>query len=215
MKKSLLFLIVISALIQIAGCAGKAQQVPPLSAAQTQQLYSPRGNVVLGNPNGKVTVVEFFDYQCPYCRRSGPILKQLTKDNPNVRVVYKEFLLFGPSSELATRAALAAQKQGKYLPMHDALMTTEPPLTTDTIMKIAKGLNMDPAKLKQDMGSSDVDQQIQENTDLVAALNLQGAPTFIIANTAAMNNPQKNQQIMINGITTLDTLENYVTQVSQ
>lgn len=214
LTSALLFL---SSILLITACAdATGQTVPPLTSAQATILYNPVGNTVLGNPKGDVTVVEFFDYQCPYCRKVAPILEQLVQQDPNVRVIFKEYLLFGPMSEPSARAALAAQKQGKYLEMHNALMTAKPPLDRPAVMQIAQDLKLNTKKLEADMASQSVSQQIQDNSQLGDTLNIDAAPAFIVANTDASKNSQAaapSQQVMLIGNASLNELQKLIAQV--
>jgi protein-disulfide isomerase len=134
---------------------------------------------VAGNPSGDVTVVEFFDYRCPYCKQVVPTVAQLLKEDPKLKLVYKELPILGPDSIVASRAALAAHKQGKYHEMHAALMRTR---TYDegSILKIAGDLKLDTARLKTDMQSSETSEIIERNRRLARELNINGTPAFIV-----------------------------------
>ncbi len=157
----------------------KIQQNAPKFA---NQLFHQTNDPVAGNPNGAITIVEFFDYQCPHCIDAAAAIQELIKANPNVRIVLKEFPIRGAMSDLATRAALAAQKQGKYVAMHTALMTSKTePLTENTIYDLAKtaGLNVD--QLKADMKGQSVEQQIKTNYQLAKDLEIMFTPVFFIA----------------------------------
>ena len=102
-------------------------------------LFHQANDAMAGNPQGKITVVEFFDYQCPHCVDMTPVIDSLIKSNPQVKVVFKEFPIRGPISEFASRAALAAKEQGKYFQFHVGLMNSkQEPLTQDAILAIAK-----------------------------------------------------------------------------
>jgi len=166
------------------------EQPKPMSARIADQLYNPAGNTVAGNPNGSITLVEFFDYNCPNCRDFQPKLERLIAKNPELRVVYKEYLLFGEPSVPATQAVLAANNQGKYLDLHKALLQATKPLEQDEVFTIAKNVNLDPMKLNADMRSSGVAQQIAANNTLAKNLGIQGTPTFIITNRAIGKNIQ-------------------------
>jgi len=147
-------------------------------------LFHQASDPVAGNPNGKFTVVEFFDYQCPHCVDMSSVIDDLVKNNPNVRVVFKEFPIRGPISEIATKAALAAQQQGKYYEFHKALMTSkQEPLTEDAIYALAKSVGLDVDKLKTAMRSDAVAQQIKANYKLAQDLQLLGTPALFIAKT--------------------------------
>jgi protein-disulfide isomerase len=157
------------------------------------KLFRQASDPVAGNPNGKITLVEFFDYQCPHCIDMVPVVDGLIKSNPDLKVIYKEFPIRGPMSDLSARAALAAQKQGKYSEFHKALMTSKTePLTEEVIFELAKssGLNVD--QLKTDMKSSAVDQQIKDNMALAKDLKLMWTPVFFIApsNVTAKSGPE-------------------------
>jgi protein-disulfide isomerase len=155
-------------------------------AAQfSPDLFRSAKDPVGGNPKGTVTVVEFFDYQCPHCVDMAPVLSDVIKSDPNVRIVFKEFPIRGPLSDFASRAALAANMQGKYMPFHDELMKTPQPYTQESIMKAAQtaGLNID--QLKKDMDGEAVKSQIKANMKLGQDLKLLGTPAFFIGKTDA------------------------------
>lgn len=138
---------------------------------------------IVGNPKGNVTLVEFFDYQCIHCKKMAPVISNLIKQNPNLRVVYKEFPIFGKSSDSASRAALAAAMQGKYMVMHDALIKQENRLDDQIITNTAKSLGLDMKKFKTDMTSQTVNNALDTNRQLAEKLHLMGTPAFIIAGT--------------------------------
>lgn len=145
-------------------------------------LFHQASDPVAGNPNGKVTVVAFFDYQCPHCVEMTPVLDKLVKSNPDVKIVFKEFPIRGPISEVAARAALASNQQGKYFEFHQGLMESKvEPLTEDAIFNIAKSIGLDVDKLKAAMKSGNVDQAIKANYKLAQQLKLLGTPAFFIA----------------------------------
>ena len=132
-----------------------------------------------GNPAGDVTIVEFFDYNCGYCKRVAPTVKALLKSDPNVRVVYKEFAILGPPSVLAAKAALAAQRQGKYVPFHEALMSSGR-ATGSTIAALARNLGMDYGKLLKDMEDPAIGKTLQRTYRLASLLGINGTPAFVI-----------------------------------
>ena len=136
--------------------------------------------MVGGNPNGDVTVVEFFDYRCGYCRLAQPSMVRLLKEDPNVRVVFKEYPVLGPESITAARAAIASANQGKYVEFHMALMGLQEPLTDDVIYRVAKETGLDLARLKEDMKADAVDDVIAGNLALAQKLGIDGTPNFII-----------------------------------
>jgi protein-disulfide isomerase len=133
-----------------------------------------------GNPHGDVTVVEFFDYRCPYCKQVEPSLESMLKQDAKLRLVYKEFPILGPASITAAHAALAAQRQGKYDAFHAAMMAARGNITDETVYRIAGSVGLDIDKLKRDMASPEIAQTIKANIKLADALDIHGTPAFII-----------------------------------
>lgn len=157
----------------------QAQAVKDLQA----QLVSNPASPVLGNPSGDVTVVEFLDYRCPYCKAMHQPIADVIAGDGNVRVVVKEFPILGDDSVFAARAALAAGKQGKYAEMHTALMTFKGKLSAKDVEAVAQEIGLDTTKLKQDMTAPEVDQELQQNYDLAEAMGINGTPAFVIGDT--------------------------------
>jgi len=151
-------------------------------AEHRDEILNDPDSPVAGNAKGDVTIVEFFDYRCPYCKQVEPSLAQLREEDPNVRFVYKELPILGPDSVVATRAALAARKQKKYQELHDALMRARGTLDEATVLKIASEVGIDTKQLKADMTSPDVERIIKRNIDLAHSLTISGTPGFIIGN---------------------------------
>lgn len=137
----------------------------------------------IGNPKGRVTVVEFFDYQCIHCKKMSKTLNNLIKKDGDLRIIYKEFPIFGKSSEMASRAALAAGMQGKYLPLHEALLGIDKHLDDKIVMDTAKGLGLDMTKLKADMNSKEVTDILDANRQLAEKMHLMGTPAFVVGST--------------------------------
>ena len=138
---------------------------------------------VAGNSKGNVTVVEFFDNQCIHCKKMDPIIVEMIKKNPDVRVVYKEFPIFGKNSEFASKAALAAAMQGKYIPFHEALLRLDKPLDNDVVLETAKTAGLDMTKLKTDMDSKVVSDELDATHKLADHMHLMGTPAFVILTT--------------------------------
>ncbi|MBV9575250.1 MAG: DsbA family protein [Gammaproteobacteria bacterium] len=181
------------------------KQTQKAAATYANDLFHQSTDPIAGNPDGKITIVEFFDYQCPHCIDMAPTMDAVIKANPDVRVIYKDFPIRGPLSELAARAALAAQKQGKYHELSNAMLTANKQLTQDVILEIAKNQGLDVDKLKQDMKDSAIDNQLKANTKLAQNLKLLGTPAFFIGKTSGKGNinyvpgqmDQKQLQLMI------------------
>ncbi len=136
--------------------------------------------IVLGNPEGDVTVVEFFDYNCPYCRRVMPQVDALVAQDPNVRLVYREWPILGEGSVFAARAALAARKQDKYEEFHVAMMGMEGRAVEASVLRIARSVGLDIDQLRRDMDAPEVDEHIQTSMELTRALGFNGTPSFVI-----------------------------------
>ena len=163
----------------------KEQVAADLSAKQALathkgEIFNDPDTPVFGNPKGDVSVVEFFDYRCPYCKGMFQSLMDTVKADGNVRLVMKELPVLGPDSVVASRAAIASRNQGKYEEFHDALMKIDGPLTEDVVMKTAASVGLDTAKLKQDMDDPKVDKVIDTDLDLAKQLNITGTPGFVI-----------------------------------
>ena len=143
---------------------------------ESQSTQSP----LWGNPKGDVTVVEFFDYNCPYCKSVYPSMHDLVKNDGNIKVVMKELPVLGENSVYAAKAALAAQKQGKYEQFHSRMMSKDSRLSPDGVMAAAKqvGLNID--KLKKDMESPDVQEELDRANTWAQRLGISGTPAFVI-----------------------------------
>lgn len=135
---------------------------------------------VLGNPDGDVTVVEFFDYNCPYCKRAMPEIDALLAQDGQIRLVLREWPILSEGSAVAARAALAARKQGKYPEMHNALMNMRGKLEADTVMRIAGEVGLDVDKLKTDMQSPEVEEHIATSMRLAESLGFNGTPSFVV-----------------------------------
>ena len=135
---------------------------------------------VLGNPEGDVTIVEFFDYNCPYCKRVMPELTALLAADNNIRLVLREWPILGDGSEFAARAALASRKQDKYPQMHDALMAMRGKVEAAPVLRIAKDLGLDIDRLQADMKAPEVEAHIATSKRLTAALGFNGTPSFVI-----------------------------------
>jgi protein-disulfide isomerase len=144
------------------------------------EIFDDPATPVGGNPRGDVTIVEFFDYRCPYCKQVLPSLQTLLKEDRNLRFIYKEMPVLGPTSVVAAHAALAAQRQGKYEAFHTAMMATKGQITDDTVYKVAAAAGLDVDRLKQDMAAPEIEHAIKANLALADALNIRGTPGFII-----------------------------------
>lgn len=168
----------------------RVKQVAERQAKGKQALFESRAEIfesssdpVLGNPKGDVTLVEFFDNECPFCKKLSPTLEQLISKDSGVRVVLKEYPILGPGSEIAARYALASIGQGKYAAFHGALMADKTPehqLAEPRIIEIAAGAGLDVARLKQDADGPEITGRIEGNRMLARKLTITGTPGLII-----------------------------------
>ncbi len=157
----------------------QAEDQKKLIVERKASIFKSPTDFVFGNPQGDVSVVEFFDYNCGWCKKAVDELTKLTKADPKVRVVFKELPIFGENSAFAAKAAMASLKQGKYWDFHVALMK-ERQVTKDNVFTIAAkaGLNVD--QLKKDMADPVYEAALKENAALAQALGIEGTPGFII-----------------------------------
>ncbi len=157
-------------------------QKAALAAIGMKTFFDPKLAFVTGPTDAKMTLVEFFDYNCPYCRASIPALKKYYDAHKNdTRFSFIEFPIKGPNSIVAARAGLAARKQpDKYLAFHFALMNEEGLVTEDTVFADAQKVGLDVAKLKADMADKDIDRAIDTAHKLAIRAKIDGTPTFIV-----------------------------------
>jgi protein-disulfide isomerase len=161
--------------------ASEAADTRNVIAARGSELFNDEATPVAGNPDGDVTLVEFFDYRCGYCKRVFPTVNKLIEDDGNIRFVYKEFPILGPASVYAARAALASHGQGKYREFHDALMAAKGAMNEDRVLRIADAVGLDRGKLLEDMNRNEAeyDRVFARNRDLAQALKIIGTPAFV------------------------------------
>lgn len=174
------------------------QQEHGAIAANMDQLVNSRRDPFIGNPDASVTIVEFFDYQCPYCKRMAQDLVGIAAEDPDVKIVFKEFPVFGRESTLAARAALASARQGKYAEFHLAIMGMRGAPSENAIFRVASRLGLDLERLRRDMQSPSIETQIQTNLQLARRVGVRGTPAFIIGDQlipGAMSPDQMRQLI--------------------
>jgi protein-disulfide isomerase len=143
-------------------------------------LISDPESPIAGNPNGDVTIVEFSDYQCPYCKRAHAAVKSVLAADGKVRLVFKDLPILGEPSRIAALAALASRVQNKHPAMHNALMEFTGKLDRDKIMEIAGSVGLDVAQLQKDMEDPKLKALIERNMELAQALGVRGTPAFVI-----------------------------------
>ena len=144
-------------------------------------IFKDPNSAVGGNPNGDVTIVEFFDYNCGYCRRSYDDVAKVIKDDPKVKFVFKELPIINQdASPGAAKVALAARNQGKYMELHQAMMKGQGIASEATALKKAEALGLDMAKLKADKESPEIKAELDKVMDLAKKLGVGGTPFFLV-----------------------------------
>ncbi|MGY9033372.1 MAG: DsbA family protein, partial [Rhodobacterales bacterium] len=169
-----------AAILEAQEDARKADQSVALMSSRRDVLERDPNAPVLGNVDGDVTIVEFFDYNCPYCKRVKPEIQALMAADPDIRLVYREWPILGEGSVFAARAALAARNQGKYEEFHWAMMGLQGRAEEASILNAAAEIGLDVDKLRADMDAPEINEHIQTSMELAAALGFNGTPSFVI-----------------------------------
>jgi protein-disulfide isomerase len=159
---------------------GEKLRIRQAIATHQEELLRDPASPVSGNLNGDVTVIEFFDYRCEYCKRVASAVTQLQKDEPGVRVVYKDFPILGEVSVFGARAALAAREQGKHQAFHEAMLASENELTQEEVFAIAQRVGLDVKKLESDLQAPEWQAAIDRNHALAKLLGISGTPGFVV-----------------------------------
>ena len=151
--------------------------------ANAAALFLDAADPIKGNPNGDVTIVEFFDARCGFCKQLHPAMDALVRRDPNVRVVLKDLPVLGPNSVLAARALLAAHRQGRYLAFYDALLALRVEPTEPAIRQQAERVGLDWTRLRRDMDDPAIARRIETNLRLAQTLGIEGTPALVIGET--------------------------------
>jgi protein-disulfide isomerase len=169
------------------GLVGAWLALKPRGAEPQAALASHRDDVFRdpdspagGNPEGDVTLVEFFDYNCPYCRQTAPLIAQMEAADPLLRVVYKQFPILGPGSVFAAKAALAAHRQEKFIGFHRALYQIRGSVDENKTLVAAAAAGLDLARLKSDMQDPAIEAMLSRNLALARLLGIDDTPGFVI-----------------------------------
>ncbi len=163
----------------------QAQADLSLVSDNQKEIFEDGYSLVAGNPDGDITLVEFSDYNCGYCKRAHSVVADFIESDGNIRLVVKEFPILGPGSTLAGRAALASTMQDeaeKYGAFNDALMKHRGSHSEATVMRIAASVGLDVEQLEVDMKSSEVDAMVRRTSELAQKLSINGTPAFILGN---------------------------------
>src|SRR3990172_4265793 len=168
-------------------------QTEPTAAAiklNAKEIFRPAGSPVVGNAKGDVTVIEFFDYNCPYCKKAFQEVAQLVEKDKQVKLILKEFPILSKGSEEAAKVALAAKLQGKYWEVHRALNEAQGQSNEASALRVAEKLGLDMAKLKRDMASAEVKKEIDDTRVLAMKLGIQGTPHFLVGDRVIPGAPE-------------------------
>jgi protein-disulfide isomerase len=168
----------------------QAERVAGAIKSNAAEIFRPASSPVVGNAKGDVTVIEFFDYNCGYCKRAFGDLARLVDRDKQVKLIMKEFPILSKGSEEAAKVALAARMQGKYWEFHRAMIEAPGQASEATSLRIAEKLNLDMAKLKKDMGSAEVKKEIDDTRALAAKLGIQGTPHFLVGDRIIPGAPE-------------------------
>ncbi len=181
----------------------ESEKTKALVAEHGKEIYRAAGAPVAGNPDGDITVVEFFDYNCGYCKRGFGDIAKLVETDKNVRVVFKEFPILRDESEQASKVALAAQMQGKYWEVHRALINSKGLVNEAVALKAAEGLGLDMVKLKADMASPAVKAELDRVKELAKTLSINGTPHFLVGDRAIGGAPENLYDLLESHVTDL------------
>ena len=154
------------------------------------ELFRPAASPVVGNVKGDVPVIEFFDYNCGYCKKAFTDLAKLMDKDKKVRVILKELPILAKGSEEASRIALAAKMQGKYWEFHRAMLESQGQANEASALRVAEKLGLDMARLKKDMASAEVKKEIDDTRQLATKMGIQGTPHFIVGDRIIPGAPE-------------------------
>ncbi len=155
-------------------------EVQSIVKGRADEIFRDAATPVSGNPIGDITLVEFFDYNCPYCRQVASVVTKAEEADPQLRIAYKEFPILGPNSTFAAKAALAANKQGKYIAFHRALYGVRGAVDPGKVKEVAIAIGLDMDRLNADMTDPAIQAAITKNIALAQALRINGTPGFVM-----------------------------------
>jgi protein-disulfide isomerase len=159
------------------------------------ELYRPASSPIV-NAKGDVPVIEFFDYNCGYCRKAFPEIAQLIDSDKKIRLILKEFPILAKGSEEASRVALAARMQGKYWEFHRAMLENPGQANEASALRIAERLGLDMARLKKDMQAPEVKKEIDATHALANKMGIQGTPHFIVGDRIIAGAPENLLELL-------------------
>ncbi len=160
--------------------ANRHEDAASAAIAANQAALNDPADPVGGNPNGRVTIVTFFDPRCPYCRQVEPMLQSWLQHDGDIKLVYKDLPILGAPSLLGSRALLAAQKQGGYERLRNAMMKDSPDISDDMIRDEAERVGLNWPQLRRDMDDPAIQARLQANVELARRLDIEGTPAFVV-----------------------------------
>jgi len=166
-----------------------AEKTKAALADNAKEIYRSTGSPVAGKADGDITVTEFFDYNCGFCKRSFPEVAKLISTDPNLRVVFKEMPILSKGSEEASRVALAAKLQGKYWEVHQGLFDNKGQNNEATALRIAEKAGLDMARLKADMNGTEVNAELKSAKELAVRMGINGTPHFLVGDRSIAGAP--------------------------
>jgi protein-disulfide isomerase len=168
----------------------QAERTATVIKENASAIFRPASSPIVGNAKGDVTVIEFFDYNCPYCKKAFHEVAELVDKDKNVKLILKEFPILSKGSEEAAKVALAAKMQGKYWEFHRAVQEAQGQTNEAAALRVAEKVGLDMARLKKDMASPDVKKEIDETRALAARLGIQGTPHFLVGDRIIPGAPE-------------------------
>ncbi len=168
----------------------QSEKLKAFMADNAKKIYRDAESPVAGDPNGDITVVEFFDYNCGYCKRGLPEVKKLIDGDKKIRFVFKELPILSKGSEEAAKAALAAKRQGKYWEFHQAMLTVKGQANEASALKIAQDLGLDLTKYKADIASTEVQTELDADKALAKTMGINGTPHFLVGDKSIPGAPE-------------------------
>jgi protein-disulfide isomerase len=174
----------------------QAERMAVAIKEHASELYRPAGSPIVGNANGDVPIIEFFDYNCGYCKKAFTDVAKLVDKDKKVRVIMKEFPILAKGSEEAAKVALAAKMQGKYWEFHRAMLQSQGQANEASALKVAERLGLDMTRLKKDMASPEVQKEIDATRELATKMGIQGTPHFIVGDRIVPGAPENLAELL-------------------
>lgn len=176
----------------------QTEELKALIDERRAEIFADPASPVGGNPQGDITLAQFFDYNCAYCRAAAPLVRQAQEADTGLKLVYKEFPILGPGSDFAARAALASRSQGRYAAFHQALMAHSGAVDERSTLEIAEDVGLDIGQLTLGMADPAISAAIERNLALANDLRVIGTPTFIVGDE------------IVPGLLDLPTLQSFI-----